>query len=57
MGRMSLIEPHLRDGRLVAPFAERMPTGDALTLDDERRSRRAFGRFRGNDIERSLLAA
>jgi LysR family glycine cleavage system transcriptional activator len=32
MGRLSLIEPHLQDGRLVAPFAERMPTGDALTL-------------------------
>jgi len=32
MGRMSLIAPHLRDGRLVAPFAQAMPTGDALTL-------------------------
>lgn len=32
MGRMSLIEPHLRAGRLVAPFPQAMPTGDALTL-------------------------
>lgn len=32
MGRLSLIAPHLRDGRLIAPFAEALPTGDALTL-------------------------
>ncbi len=32
MGRMSLIAPHLRDGRLIAPFTNAMPTGDALTL-------------------------
>lgn len=32
MGRMSLIAPHLRDGRLIAPFTNAMPTGDALAL-------------------------
>ena len=32
MGRMCLIEPHLRTGRLVAPFPRPMPAGDALTL-------------------------
>ena len=32
MGRASLIGRHLADGRLVAPFAEALPTGDRLTL-------------------------
>ena len=49
MGRFSLVEPHLRDGRLIAPFAERMPTGDALTVmlnpgADPRSERRAIAR-------------
>jgi LysR family glycine cleavage system transcriptional activator len=32
MGRASLVAPHLRDGRLAAPFRVHMPTGDALTI-------------------------
>jgi len=32
MGRMSLVAPHLASGRLVAPFAQAMPTPDRLTL-------------------------
>jgi LysR family glycine cleavage system transcriptional activator len=32
MGRMSLVEPLLAAGRLVAPFAQAMPTGDALAI-------------------------
>lgn len=32
MGRLSLIGPYLADGRLVAPFAQAMQTGDALML-------------------------
>jgi LysR family glycine cleavage system transcriptional activator len=54
MGRLSLIEPHLRDGRLVAPFAERMPTGDALTLT---MNAGPGAHSERHDIARSLLAA
>lgn len=32
MGRMSLVDPHLASGRLVAPFPKAMPTPDRLTL-------------------------
>lgn len=32
MGRMSLVAPHLANGRLVAPFAQAMPTPDRPTL-------------------------
>lgn len=53
MGRLSLIEPHLRDGRLVAPFEERMPTGDALTLTLNTGSSAHSGRL---DVAHSLLA-
>lgn len=54
MGRLSLVEPHLRDGRLAAPFDMRMPTGDALTItvggDDSRQASR-------REIARRLLEA
>jgi LysR family glycine cleavage system transcriptional activator len=36
MGRRSLIGPHLADGRLVAPFAQAMPTGDRVALTPAR---------------------
>lgn len=32
IGRRSLVAPHLADGRLVAPFADELPSGDRLTL-------------------------
>lgn len=32
IGRRSLVAPYLTDGRLVAPFAEELPSGDQLTL-------------------------
>jgi LysR family glycine cleavage system transcriptional activator len=32
MGRRSLVQPWLDSGRLVAPFAAAMPTGDALSI-------------------------
>jgi LysR family glycine cleavage system transcriptional activator len=36
MGRRSLIQPHLDDGRLVAPLGQAMPTGDRVALMPER---------------------
>ena len=36
MGRSSLVEPHLRDGRLVAPLARPLPTGDRLCVIPKR---------------------
>lgn len=32
IGRMSLVGPHLAEGRLIAPFPQAMPTPDRLTL-------------------------
>lgn len=32
IGRRSLVAPQLADGRLVAPFADELPSGDRLTL-------------------------
>lgn len=32
IGRRSLVAPYLADGRLVAPFAEELPSSDRLTL-------------------------
>ncbi len=32
IGRRSLVAPYLKDGRLVAPFAKELPSGDRLTV-------------------------
>jgi LysR family glycine cleavage system transcriptional activator len=32
IGRRSLVAPYLKDGRLIAPFAEELPSGDRLSM-------------------------
>lgn len=52
MGRLSLVRPWLDLGTLVAPFAEAMPTGDALSVAFARQSDTAG---RNRDVALALL--
>lgn len=54
MGRLSLIAPYLGDGRLIAPFPEALPSGDALTLLLNAGASAHSGR---HEIARSLIEA